>query len=180
MNILLLNGSPRKGSNTRYALSAIAEGLMKNSSNTVEIINISDVSVGVCIVCNACQSNGGNCVRPDDTKATIDKISAADMLIMGTPVYWWGVSAQLKAVVDKFYSKNAEFKTQKKKLGVVAVGASAVPDSQYTLIHEQFNCIANFLNWEKIFELSFSAYEEGELEKSAEANIALAEILKKI
>ena len=176
----MLNGSPRKGSNTRHALSAIAEGITKNTSNTVEIINISDVNVGACIVCDACQSNGGNCVRPDDTKAIIDKISAADMLIMGTPVYWWGVSAQLKAVMDKFYSKNSEFKTQKKKLVVVAVGASAVPDTQYTLIHEQFNCIANFLNWEKVLELSFSAHEAGELEKSEEANAELAEIWKKI
>lgn len=179
MNILILNGSPRKQGNTQHALSTIAQGITENTSNTIEIVDVTRLNIAGCSACDACRNNGGNCVHPDDSKAIIDKVSAADMLIFGSPVYWWGVSAQLKAVMDKFYSKAEEFMTRKKKFAVVAVGQESVPAKQYTLIHDQFDCIGNFLKWEKVFELSFSAHKVGDLQKSKEANAELAEIWKK-
>lgn len=84
-------------------------------------------------------------------------------MIFGTPVYWWGMSAQLKMVVDKFYSQDAQFQTMKKKVGVVAIGANELEDPQYRLIREQFSCIADYLGWELAFSLSYSAYEPGEI-----------------
>ena len=180
MNIVILNGSPRKQGNTHHALATIAQGITDNTSNIIEMIDVTRLNIAGCTACDACLGNGGNCVHPDDSKSVIDKISAADMLIFGSPVYWWGVSTQLKAVIDKFYSKSEELKTQKKKFAVVAVGQDSVPAKQYTLIHDQFDCIGDFLKWEKVFELSFSAYNVGDLQKSEEANAELAGIWKKL
>ena len=65
-------------------------------------------------------------MRPDESDAVIRKIAEADAVIFGTPVYWWGMSAQLKMVVDKFYSQDSQFKTMKKKIGVVVTGANGL------------------------------------------------------
>ena len=176
MKILILNGSPRLNGNTSYALSKIAEGISKNTDHCAEIINVSKFKIGGCTACNACKENGGNCIMKDDSKCIIDKVYSSDALILGTPVYWWGMSSQLKAVVDKFYSKTAQFKEQNKKIGVVAIGSGAVSNKQYSLIHEQFLCISDFLGWDRVFGLSFSASAPNDLQKSADAEKELSEV----
>lgn len=179
MKILILNGSPRLNGNTSFALSAIAEGVSKNTQHCVEIINAAKLKVGGCTACDACKTNGGNCIMRDDSRSVIDKIYAADAVIFGTPVYWWGISAQLKAVLDKFYSKTAQFKEQNKKIGVIAIGASAFPSKQYELIHDQFKCVCDFLGWEMMFGLSFSAAAPDDLKKSEAAVKEISEVWKK-
>lgn len=89
--------------------------------------------------------------------------AALATVIFGTPVYWWGMSAQLKMVVDKFYSQDSQFKTMKKKIGVVVTGANGLDNPQYRLIDEQFRCIAEYLHWDMAFSLAFAAYEPGEV-----------------
>ena len=178
MKVLLVNGSPRKNGNTAYATKTIVEGIEKNSSNTIEVINVVDFKVSGCIACDGCKHNRGNCVIPDDTKNVIDKFLDADAVIFATPVYWWGMSSQLKAVVDKFYSAQAKFSTQNKKIGVIAIGADSVDGKQYSLISDQFSCICSFLNWEKVFDLPFSASNLDDLQKSEEASKTLEGIHK--
>ena len=73
------------------------------------------------------------------------------------------MSAQLKMVVDKFYSQDSQFKTMKKKIGVVVTGANGLDNPQYRLIDEQFRCIAEYLHWDMAFSLAFAAYEPGEV-----------------
>ena len=107
--------------------------------------------------------NGGSCIHRDDTNDIIQKVYDADAVILGTPVYYWGVSAQMKTVVDKFYSKDEQFRQQKKKLGIVAVGAGALDDPEYTLITGQFECICKYLGWDLIFSRSVSASNVGDL-----------------
>jgi multimeric flavodoxin WrbA len=84
-------------------------------------------------------------------------------VILGTPVYYWGVTAQMKTFVDKFYCKDTQFRQQKKKLGVVAVGAADLDDREYGLISEQFGCICDYLGWDLAFSHSVSAFEKDDL-----------------
>lgn len=161
MRILLLNGSPRLHGNTHSALQAMKEYL--EEQNTVEYLDVCTLNLSGCHACDGCQKNGGHCVCPDESDAVIQKIVQSDAVIFGTPVYWWGMSAQLKMVVDKFYSQDSQFKTMGKKIGVVAIGANDLQNPQYRLIHDQFCCIAEYLHWELAFSLSFSAYEPGAL-----------------
>ncbi len=63
--------------------------------------------------CGVCQCSKG-CVDKDDTNPTIDKIAAADMILFATPVYWWGMSAQLKLIIDKCYCRGLQLKNKKK------------------------------------------------------------------
>ncbi len=178
MKILILNGSPREQGNTSYALSKVAEGLSANTGHEVEIINVTKLKVGGCTACEACKVNGGNCVMKDDSRSVIDKVYAADAVIFGSPVYYFGISSQLKAVLDKFHSKSGDFKRQRKKIGVIAVGEDEITDKQYELINDHFGCVCKYLGWEKVFGFSYSAGKPDDLQKSETASAELSEVWK--
>ena len=178
MKVLILNGSPRMNGNTSLAMKTLADGILANTEHEVETINVTRQRVGGCIACDSCHKNGGDCVMKDDTKALIDKVYAADTVIFASPVYWWGISSQLKALLDKFYSRTGLFKKQDKKLGIFAVGEDEVTGKQFELINTQFECICEYLGWEKLFGLFYSAGEAGELQKSVEAVKELSEAWK--
>jgi len=173
MNILVVNGSPRKQGNTSHALAAVMKGLEK-AGHKMELIRAYDLNLKPCIACNGCKRNGGKCVLPDDSAAMMEKVSAADMILFGTPVYWWGVTAQIKLFLDKFYSKDS-FHDRKKKLGVIATGEAELNDPQYRLIREQFECICNFLGWDFVLKEFNSAADPDDLAKNADR---LAELEK--
>ena len=97
--IIIINGSARKG-NTLTAINALIKGA--SEKNEIEVIEPDKLQIAPCKGCGACQCHKG-CVDNDDTNPTIDKIAAADMILFTTPVYWWGMSAQLKLVIDKCY-----------------------------------------------------------------------------
>ena len=101
MKIVILNGSTRKG-NVYAAISAFAATAEKK--NEVEIIDTDSVNVSPCKGCGVCQCYKG-CVAKDDSNMVVDTIVSADMIVFATPVYWWGMTAQLKTVIDKCYCK---------------------------------------------------------------------------
>ena len=170
MKVLLLNGSPRMKGNTRAALSLVKEGIEEGlHPESLELYDISRHKLSACLACDSCKKNGGNCVQPDESAALVQKIYDADAVIFGTPVYWWGMSAQLKMAVDKLYSRTALLQEHEaKKIGLIAVGAAKVDDPEYRLIEEQMNCICGHLGWELAFSYGISAWEPGDLEKKEE------------
>lgn len=166
MKILLLNGSPRIIGNTGTALKEIRTGIQSNIPEAeVELSEVSDFKLSGCTNCDACRKNGGNCIIPDDSAKIIQKIYDTDVLILGTPVYYWGMTSQLKIVIDKLYSKDDQLRKQKKKLGIVAVGEASLDDLEYKLISDQFECICNYFGWSLIFNQSVCAFEAGDLAK---------------
>ena len=89
------------------------------------------------------------------------------MILFTTPVYWWGMSAQLKLIIDKCYCRGLQLKG--KKVGVIVVGGSPVDSIQYELIQKQFDCMANYLSWDMLFQKSYYATAKDELSKNASA-----------
>lgn len=151
MNIVVINGSPRKG-NTHAAIDAFCQGASEKHS--VEVIDAYKLSVAPCKGCDSCGCVNG-CIDQDDTNMIADKFIAADMIVFATPVYWWGMSAQLKLIVDKLYCKAANMKG--KSIGVIVCGGSPTDAEQYDLIRRQFKCIANYLNWDIRFHNDYYA-----------------------
>ena len=115
MKIVIINGSARKG-NTLTAINAFIKGA--SEKNEIEIIEPDKLNIAPCKGCGVCQCSKG-CVDKDDTNPTIDKIAAADMILFATPVYWWGMSAQLKLIIDKCYCRGLQLKN--KKVGTIVV-----------------------------------------------------------
>ncbi len=117
MNVLLLNGSPRKNGNTSLALQEMAKVFDKRGIDA-EIIHIGNKDIRGCISCNGCASTG-KCVFNDIVNEIAPKFEAADGLVVGSPVYYASANATLIALLDRlFYSSHFD-KTMK-------VGASVV------------------------------------------------------
>ncbi|MEG0392450.1 MAG: NAD(P)H-dependent oxidoreductase, partial [Anaerovoracaceae bacterium] len=107
----------------------------------------------------------GSCVHSEDTNEIIEKVAAADCIIFATPVYWWGVSAQLKLALDKFYSRSEALKKKTKKIGIIAIGEDTLDGPQYDLISKQFRCICEYLNWELVLDQAICAGGPEDLSK---------------
>jgi multimeric flavodoxin WrbA len=181
MKFLLLNGSPRLNGNTRTAINAVADGIKENIPDAeIELYDVTRHRISGCTNCDECRDNGGNCIMPDESAGIINKIADADCVIFGSPVYWWGVSSQLKAVIDKMYSKVAGLQECKKMIGTVVIGGSDTTNPQYRIIREQFECICDYLGWNIVFSYSAEAQEAGEILKKQDEMEVLRNLWQKI
>ena len=97
--VLIISSTPRKGGNSDKLCDAFAEGA-KAAGNKVEKVRIADLKIGYCTGCYACQKTG-KCAIKDDAKKVIDKMMAADVIALASPVYFYSICAQLKALIDR-------------------------------------------------------------------------------
>lgn len=170
--VIILNGSPRANGNTKCAIKHLLAGIQRNKSLDIMEVNLTQIALKPCLACDVCKKNGGICV--DSASATLmNSVLHADIIILATPVYWWGLSAQLKVAIDKFYSKSEIMGNMDKKIILVTVGAAPVDDPQYDLIQKQIEYICSHSNWKFISQVKASALKAGELAKQLDV---LAEI----
>ena len=145
MNILILSGSPRKGGNTELLVEAFVKGA--SQKHHVEVVPVHDNKVNPCMGCNACFKNEANaCVQNDDMSLIYEKASRADMLVIASPVYFYGLSAQLKAVVDRFHNPIRDT-FRLKKMALLLVGADTLPEL-FDSILAQYRLCLNFFKLE--------------------------------
>ena len=93
----------------------------------------------------------------------MDKVEEADFILFATPVYWWGVTAQLKLAIDKLYARCNLLQGQKKKIGFIAICEDELEGPQYRIIEDTFRCIADYLGWDMVFYEPVSAGEKDDL-----------------
>jgi multimeric flavodoxin WrbA len=103
--VLGIVGSPRKGGNTDILIDEILSGAQEAGAE-VEKVTLSELEIGACKACYTCRE-AGECIQKDDMSGLLDKMRASAVWVIGTPVYWWGPSAQLKAFVDRWFSSAA-------------------------------------------------------------------------
>lgn len=178
MKILMINGSPRRTGNTALALQALEKKLQ--ADHEVELLQSYSMTVTPCLACLECKKNDGFCVQRDDTNTMLQKINDAECIVFGTPVFWIGMSGQLKLFIDKFVARQNIFKQKPKKTVSVVVGGSGPKTRQYELIAEQFSGISNFLCWNHICSASFSAFGMGDIIKCPDFETKIQEIVTAI
>ena len=102
MRILVLNGSPKKKSDTFRLTDAFLKGLNRGGGHEVHIVNVIDKKIAPCHGCFSCwQREDGHCVIPDDQNAILDVYRDADLIIWSFPLYCYGMPSHLKAVLDR-------------------------------------------------------------------------------
>jgi multimeric flavodoxin WrbA len=144
-NIIVLSGSPRKGGNTDLLVDTFVKGAEKN--NNVEVVSVADYKINPCIGCNSCFDRAGHeCFQQDDMQVVYDKLKCADVIVVASPVYFYGVSAQLKAIIDRLHTPmRNDFKV--KKLALILVGAAVLPEL-FDSIKIQYQLVLNFFKLE--------------------------------
>ena len=143
--IVILVGSVRKGGNTELLANAFYEGAKQN--NEVEIISVADYDVKPCVGCNACFEREGNtCFQEDDMSIIYKKLYEANIIVIASPVYFYGLSAQLKAVIDRLHTPlRNKFVT--KKLGLLLVAGAKLP-AVFDAIKLQYQLVLDFFGLE--------------------------------
>lgn len=145
MNILILSGSPRKGGNTELLVEAFVKGAAEH--HQVEVVSVRDYKVNPCLGCNACfNSKDNTCAQKDDMAQIYEKMAKADMLVIASPVYFYSISAQLKAVIDRFHNPIRDsFNIQ--KMALLLVGAASLPEL-FDAILAEYNLCLNYFHIE--------------------------------
>ncbi len=99
MKMLVLNASPKKKGKVAGLLSAVADGA--RGTHDVEWIDVYGLSIKPCISCMKCRPDKPCALPRDDGHVIGEKITASDVLVVGTPTYWGNMSAPLKALFDR-------------------------------------------------------------------------------
>ncbi len=145
MKIIIVESSPhKKGSSNLLADNFIKGAEEKGHEITVFDAGHSDIRP--CLGCSSCSMNG-TCVQKDDMSDFQKDLLNSDMVVFVTPLYYFGVSAQLKTVIDRFY--NINLKLTSKNLKSVLIVA-AWDDNSRTMkdIKEHYLTICKYLNFE--------------------------------
>ncbi len=105
MKIITLLGSARKKGNTATALGWIQEELI-SLGHGVESIYLNRKKINGCLGCAKCKEKPDEigCVQDDDAAEILGRIIDADLTIFATPLYFWGVTSQLKSIIDRSWS----------------------------------------------------------------------------
>ena len=103
MKVIGINASPRKKANTQTLTEAILEGAAAKGAET-RLVNLREIKMNGCLGCEGCKKHLGKCVQKDDLTTLLQEMTAYDAIVMGTPVYWYHVTAQFKMLVDRLYS----------------------------------------------------------------------------
>ena len=106
MKIVVLSGSPRRGANTDTMVEAFAE-TAREGGNTVEVIRVASKKIAGCLGCQYCFAHEGTCVQKDDMANVIESLKDADMAVFASPIYWFDITAQEKAAIDRLYAFGA-------------------------------------------------------------------------
>jgi multimeric flavodoxin WrbA len=132
MNVLMIVGSPRPDGNCDVLTRCAAEGARAAGAD-VELVHLARLSIAPCDACNGCRRDDDGrrlrqCVKDDDMQPLYAKLRWADALLIATPVYWWGPSAQTKLFVDRWYAVDDRTEVfSGKPLALIASSGSSSP-----------------------------------------------------
>ena len=167
MRILVLNGSPRPNGNTKGMVEAFREGAV-SAGHQVDVVDVCRLKVNGCLACEYCHTKGhGTCVQKDGMQQIYDLLKEAEMLVLASPIYYHGITGQLKCVIDRFYS--AAYPTKPLHLKKVAMILSSGDADMYDGALFSFRGdFLDYLGMENMGVFTAHGAENGSSEKLAE------------
>jgi multimeric flavodoxin WrbA len=110
-NVVIISASPRKHGNSDLLCDQVLKGA-KEAGHKAEKITLRGKKINYCLACDHCKKNGGTCIQKDDAAVVLEKMIAADVLVLATPVYFYTMNAQMKALIDRTYAKYPDMGTK--------------------------------------------------------------------
>jgi multimeric flavodoxin WrbA len=160
MQITTIMGSAKKKGNTATVLGWVEEELT-SQGHTVERIYLNNKTIGGCLGCAKCRENPDEiaCVQKDDAIDIMEKMIASEAVLFASPIYFWGFTAQIKALIDRGYALVTNYHKpghtslmQDKRIGLLVTGADAYEDNAEGMF-TTFDRFADFLLARKSGEL---------------------------
>lgn len=139
MKIVVLKGSPHKKGSSAMLAGEFIKGA-REAGHKVEELDVAHMDIHSCLGCDHCGMNG-ECVYKDDNRMVRDALLTADMAVFVTPIYYFGMSAQLKTVIDRFYSYTMKLSGRGLKTALITAAWDTDDDVMpYTAKHYKKLC----------------------------------------
>lgn len=143
MKIFVITGSPRKDGNSNELAAQFIRGATENG-HEVSRFDAALNEVHPCIACNSCGMDGP-CIYKDDFEQVRERLVPADLVAFASPMYYFGLSAQLKAVIDRFYALNGQIHVPKK--AVLLMTYANTSKKQAMPIESHYDVLLDYLGW---------------------------------
>lgn len=173
MKIVVLNGSPRLNRNTEYMAKAFAEATDKNE---VQILNVGNMNIKGCLGCRYCYEHKGECVQKDDMTKVLESLKKADMVVFASPIYWFDITAQLKATIDRLYACGSVGFNFNKTALFLDAGADNVFDAAIS----QYKAMTSYLKWENMGIITIPNMTDKDSMKKSERLAEVIELAKRL
>lgn len=165
MQMMMIYSSPRKKGNSTTLARVFAQEAQKEYSLTE--VYLQDTPLEPCRACKWCKTHY-RCLLDDGMNDLCLTIKGSEALCLATPVYWWGVCAQLKVFIDRLYQLQTD-DLKGKKLYVITCGEDTLDGVQYRLIKEQFDAICEYTGMEFAGYLPMCAGDDNPVSLNEEA-----------
>lgn len=139
--VLILSSSPRRGGNSDTLCDELMRGAVE-AGNEVEKIFLHDKDIHYCTGCSVCSQYKKPCPQKDDAAGLIDKMLACDVIVLGTPVYFYAMSAQLKTFLDRCCGPYTEMKGKE----FYFLAAAAEGEEGRQLLEHVFDNLMGFID----------------------------------
>ena len=145
MNIIILLGSPNRNGSTGNLVEQFVKGA-EESGHTCEILDVCHMNIHPCTGCVRCGYEGP-CVQKDDVEIIRQKLLNCDMVVFATPLYYYGMSAQLKTVVDRFCAYNSSLNGRHLKSALLTV-AWNTDDWTFEALEAHYKTLVRYINFQ--------------------------------
>ena len=145
MKILVIESSPHKIGSSNLLAENFVRGA-KEAGNCVTVFDAAKADIHPCHACEYCGMNGP-CTQKDDMGKLKDLILQSDMVVFVTPLYYFGMSAQLKTVIDRCYSFNSKLHSKDLKTALIATAWDSNEVKMQPLV-AHYKMICHYLGFE--------------------------------
>ncbi len=145
MKIVILMGSPNRKGSTNILVEEFKKGA-EESGHSCKVIDVCHANVHPCIGCVRCGYEGP-CVQKDDVEMIRRELLNADMVVFATPLYYYGMTAQMKTVVDRFCAYNSSLNSRHLKSALLAVAWNA-DDWTFDALTSHYKTLVRYINFE--------------------------------
>lgn len=144
MKVIVLKGSPNKKGSSNLLAEQFIKGA-KEAGHMVEVFDAAHADIRPCTGCVRCGYEGP-CVQKDDVERARSLILSADMVVFVTPLYYYGMSAQLKTLIDRFCAFNSSIQSKHMKSTLISVAWNS--DSwTFGALEAHYQTLVRYLNF---------------------------------
>ena len=143
MNCVVITGSPHRAGTTALLADEFVRGASE-AGHEVFRFDAAFEKIAPCLGCNRCRS--GRCVHEDAMDALNPRLLAAETVVFVTPLYYFGMSAQIKRVIDRFYANNEALREIPRR-GILMAACHDAEDWAMEGLVAHYRAILRYLNW---------------------------------
>ena len=148
MKIVVINSSPHGDgeSTSKYLSQRFTEGA-KSAGHEIFIFDAAHEDINPCQGCDACGMDG-DCIFNDAIfNKLMPKMLEADLLVLVTPLYYFGFSAQMKTIIDRFYSRTGRLHGKK---SIILATAWNSADWTFTALKTHYETLVRYMEWQDV------------------------------